>query len=209
MTTQGGGWTLCLSNVERGKGVAISDSDSWWTSVWDKGSRVLTRGNKTSGSSWGNFCPLLAGTAAQIYATVFSEANTVTVGDVCNFNSSFFSADAGYISLACGGSTHMAAIPKSGYSNNGCTNCMFWSDEWTPNAQVASWGHNFIGTHVMVRLQGLSAYGPGGIHWGYVNGGMSDPSNGGDVHCGQNGGWCYEAYWGGNHWNKSMQFYMR
>ncbi len=209
MTTAGGGWTLCLSNVERGKGVAIADANDWWTTVWDKGTRVFTRGNKTSGTAWGNFCPLLASSSTQIYASVYSEGNVVTVGDTCNFNPSFFSANAGYVNLSCGGSTRMASIPKSNFGSAGCTGCIFWSDEWTPNVQGTVWGHSFYGTHVMVRLLGASAYGPSGIHWGYVNPGMSNPSNGGDVHCGSNNGWCFEAYWGGHVWSKSMQLYMR
>jgi hypothetical protein len=33
--------------------------------------------------------------------------------------------------------------------------------------------------------------------------------NGGDVHCGSNNGWCFEEYWFGVPWKKSMQLYLR
>jgi len=208
MTTAGGGWTLCLSNVERGKGVALADTNEWWISQWDKGSRVLTRGNKGAGTAWGNFCKLLMPDATQIYATVYSESNVATVGDVCTLDSAWFNANSGYKKLGCGGSTAMAAIPKNGFQNQGCTGCIFWSDETAPNASGTVWGHNYYGTHVMVRLKGASAYGDGGIHWGNVNSGMTE-GNAGDVQCGSKASWCYEPYWGGNTSAKSMQFYVR
>jgi len=86
---------------------------------------------------------------------------------------------------------------------------MYWQNEFTPNTSPANWTHNFYGTHVMVKAQNQSAYGPGGIHWGYVNSGMSDPTNGGDMHCGETGSWCYEEYWYSTPQNKSMQLYLR
>ena len=211
MTTDGGGWTLCLSNVERGKGLAIADQNDWWVTTWDKmGQRVLSRSNKGGGGSWGNFCPLLASSSTQIYASIYSETNTLSKSGTCSFNTSFFTPGAGYMKLNCPDGTALAAIPKNSYNSNGCTGCIFWSDDPTPNGSPTVWGHNFYGTHVMLKLPGQSAYSAGGgIHWGYVNTGMSDPSDGGDVHCGSRGGWCYEAYWGGNSSSKSMQLWLR
>lgn len=208
MTTDGGGWTLCLSNIERGKGTALSDTNEWWTTVWDKGVRNFTRGNKGSGNAWGNFCKQMQPEATQIYSTIYAENNGQNTGDICTLDANWFNAGSGYKKLACANNTVMAAIPKNNYNNQGCVGCIFWSDESAPNAQGANWGHNYYGTHVMVQLKGQSAYGAGGIHWGNVNPGMAD-ANGGDVHCGSKGGWCYEAYWGGNTWLKSMQFYVR
>jgi hypothetical protein len=54
-----------------------------------------------------------------------------------------------------------------------------------------------------------SAYGAAGIHWGNVNPGMAVGAAG-DVNCGSQGGWCYEAYTSGHAaWQKSMQLWLR
>jgi hypothetical protein len=216
MDYRDGGWTLCLSNIARGKGLTLADSNTWWTSTWDRGARVFTRGNSDQGSSWGNFCPLMADEITEIYATVHAESNALTTGDVCTANPSWWTPDAGHMALSCQGSTLMSALPKSGYQPQNCTGCIYYNDQTSPNTTAASWAHNYYGTQVIARLGGATAYGPSGIHWGYVNPGMSDPSNGGDVHCGENNGvWCYEAYWARNNgatpnvWKKSMQLWVR
>src|SRR5207253_677231 len=154
------------------------------------------------------FCPVLAANAKEIHATVYSETNVLTQGDICNFNTKWFTPNAGHMQLQCAGTTKMAAIPKDNYGSQGCTNCIYWQDEFSPNTSGTVWAHNLYGTHVMVRLLGQSAYGGGGIHWGYVNSGMSE-GNAGDVQCGSKGSWCYEVYWGGNTSAKSMQLYLR
>lgn len=183
MTSNGGGWTLCLSNIARGKGLMLNDTNSWWTTVWDKGVRTLTRGNKNQGSSWGNFCQLLMPTATQIYSTIYSESNGLTVGDMCTLDPSFF-IPGSFKTLTCAGGTNMAVIPKNGFDNNGCVNCIFWDNTPTPNTQATGFNHNYYGSHVMVRPQGQNAYGCCGVHWGNVNGGMSE-GNAGDVNCGK------------------------
>ena len=208
MTTDGGGWTLCLSNISRGKGLQLADSNDWWITNWDKGSRIFTKGNKDQGSNWGNFCKDLAPSATQIYGTIYSQNNTFTKGDICEANANWFTPGAGHMKLTCGGSTIMAAIPKNNYQNRGCTGCIYWSNDSTPNTSGANWSHDYYGTHVMVRLLGGSAYTTQGIHWGYVNTGMSE-GNAGDIHCGEQSSWCYENYWHGTIWKKSMQFFMR
>lgn len=208
MTSNEGGWTLCLSDVPLGKGTALTDTNDWWVTTWDKGSRVLTRGNRDQGTHWGNFCKLLAGSSSQVYATIFAENNALAVGDMCNFNPSWFTPNVGHTPLSCTGATVMTAIPKDGFQDLGCTGCIYWDNQTTPNTSGTIWGHNYYGTHVMVKLQGQSAYGPSGIHWGNVNAGMS-AGNGGDVHCGSNNAWCYEEYWYSTIWKKSMQLYLR
>jgi len=106
----------------------------------------------------------------------------------------------------------MAALPKTTFQANPCFGCIYYADEpHQPNgsSQQTFAAHNFYGTHVMVKLNGQSAYGAQGIHWGNVNVGMS-AGNAGDVHCGSNGSWCYENFWYSTTiWQKSMQLYVR
>ena len=210
MDEHGGGWTLCLSNVSRGKGTSVEDSNTWWTSNWDNGSRVFSRANKLAGSNWGNFCPMMASSASEVYATIHAQRGERTLGDTCTLNSAWFTPDAGHMALACNGSTRMSALPKSGFDDQGCVGCIYWDNATTPNTGATGWTHNYFGTHVIVKPQGSSAYGPNGIHWGYVNSGMTATGDAGDVHCGENGNWCYEDYWGSHGpWYKSMQLYVR
>jgi len=209
MTTDGGGWTLCLSNVGRGKGVALADTNDWWITTWDQGSTDFTRGNRDQGSSWGNFCGDMAAESTEIFATIYSETNSFTQSDICTFNPNWFTPGSGHMGLTCGGNTTMSAFPKNGYNNQNCTNCMYKNNSTTPNTDAAVWSHNFYGTHVIIKPQNNNAYGSGAIHWGNVNTGMSS-GNAGDVHCGEAGGWCYEDYWYGDKaWKKSMQLYLR
>lgn len=65
MTTSGGGWTRCLAHRYMPK-LPASYQKTWISTNWNTaGSTVLDDG--PAGSNYGNFCPVLAGAATQMY----------------------------------------------------------------------------------------------------------------------------------------------
>jgi hypothetical protein len=113
--TSGGGWTLCFSDKYQGKGTDTASAFDFASSNWDKGSRVLTRGNSDAGSSWGNFCPLLMTASApptEILGTSHRQDTTLDVGTVCTLTSAFFGSTNALVSLTCAGSTKLCTWNK-------------------------------------------------------------------------------------------------
>ncbi|MBI4699650.1 MAG: hypothetical protein HY744_00545, partial [Deltaproteobacteria bacterium] len=183
MSGDGGGWTLCFADKYQGKGSDQQSAFDYLYENWDKGSRVLTRGNTDAGSSWGNSCPVMAATnppPAQIRAVSYGQNGTPYVGALCTFEASFFKATNQLVKLACSANTILCSFNKPvGFQST--FGLSYACNEYNEGQNQGSSLNFNIGAGADYQAQTMT----------YTNMHTNTCPVQGDRHC--TGGWCYEC----------------